>query len=722
MTKSFSFKEIFDNTFSIDGENIRISKIVIPIIQRDYAQGRMDPDIKRVRQRFLSALYDAITVKPIKLDFIYGNIDTEKDCILTPLDGQQRLTTLFLLYWYVAKKEKISKEEYSFLTKFSYETRYSARDFCEKLIEFDPTFTKKTVSEEIINQSWFPWEWKKDPTISSMLTMIDDIRDKFYNINDIWNKIDSSIQFFFLPIHDMGLTDELYIKMNSRGKPLSLFENFKAELEYEFKENSVIDYMEIINKIDKNWTDLLWQFKDEYNSIDNSFLHYFRFVCDVICYKNDDTPSGKNLDEIELIKEYFSAQDDDFVENVDLLVKYFDCWVNISKKIGIDNFFGKYISDIHENGKIILDKNKNLFEDILQNYGQMVENSKRRQFPLSRFILFYAFLIYCINIDAIAEKDFKRRIRIVNNLINNSEYEISNSTARTGGNRIPAILKQVDSIVLKGEINDSLGLNFNARQLSEEKEKLLWTNQNPELSNNLFELEDHKLLYGQISIIGLENYNLFNRFKNLFACDYGKVGMALLTIDNYSVGENSWRYQLGSVEPTSYSNLFHSDPKKSQNLKITLCKLLMLNNNFNDDYLNSMINDYIEKCEQNSLFDWRYYYLKYKEFRPGRFGKYCWNDQVNKPYEFDVIWSQLNLSENAYNPFLKAVDKKDKLSRSDFGRKIIDNNKYIVSNNEGFSVYSVDTNSLIDKITVQQDENGIDRENRIEKMINEYNY
>ena len=198
--------------------------------------------------------------------------------------------------------------------------------------------------------------------------------------------------------------------------------------------------------------------------------------------------------------------------------------------------------------------------------------------------------------------------------------------------------------------------------------------------------------------------------------------MALLTIDNYSVGENSWRYQLGSVEPTSYSNLFHSDPKKSQNLKITLCKLLMLNNNFNDDYLNSMINDYIEKCEQNSLFDWRYYYLKYKEFRPGRFGKYCWNDQVNKPYEFDVIWSQLNLSENAYNPFLKAVDKKDKLSRSDFGRKIIDNNKYIVSNNEGFSVYSVDTNSLIDKITVQQDENGIDRENRIEKMINEYNY
>lgn len=33
----------------------------------------------------------------------------------------------------------------------------------------------------------------------------------------------------------MGLTDELYIKMNSRGKPLTVFEHFKAELEREIR-------------------------------------------------------------------------------------------------------------------------------------------------------------------------------------------------------------------------------------------------------------------------------------------------------------------------------------------------------------------------------------------------------------------------------------------------------------------------------------------------------
>ena len=82
-----------------------LNKIVIPLIQRDYAQGRIDKDINRVRSRFLQALYRAVTGEPITLDFVYGDIDEEGT--MTPLDGQQRLTTLFLLHWYAAKKEKV---------------------------------------------------------------------------------------------------------------------------------------------------------------------------------------------------------------------------------------------------------------------------------------------------------------------------------------------------------------------------------------------------------------------------------------------------------------------------------------------------------------------------------------------------------------------------------------------------------------------------------------
>jgi uncharacterized protein with ParB-like and HNH nuclease domain len=81
--------------------------IQIPIIQRDYAQGRITAH--EIRDSFLDALlaYLEENKKHRDLDFVYGNqsneaIDDETKFI--PLDGQQRLTTLFLLHWYLAIK------------------------------------------------------------------------------------------------------------------------------------------------------------------------------------------------------------------------------------------------------------------------------------------------------------------------------------------------------------------------------------------------------------------------------------------------------------------------------------------------------------------------------------------------------------------------------------------------------------------------------------------
>ena len=83
---------------------LKENRIEIPIIQRDYAQGREDKE--EIRTNFLNALYQSIKEnKSIKLDFIYGsNIENA----FQPLDGQQRLTTLFLLHWYAATKDKVS--------------------------------------------------------------------------------------------------------------------------------------------------------------------------------------------------------------------------------------------------------------------------------------------------------------------------------------------------------------------------------------------------------------------------------------------------------------------------------------------------------------------------------------------------------------------------------------------------------------------------------------
>ena len=214
-TTLHSFMDIFETTIEDGDTSVQLNKIVIPLIQRDYAQGRIDKDINRVRSRFLQALYRAVTGEPITLDFVYGDIDEEGT--MTPLDGQQRLTTLFLLHWYAAKKEKISDDKYAFLSRFSYETRYSARYFCAELVKFMPSF-ETTLSADIKNQAWFPFDWKDDPTISSMLVMLDAIDERFKDVPDIWEQLENkAITFYFLPIRDMGLTDELF-RPGSYGK------------------------------------------------------------------------------------------------------------------------------------------------------------------------------------------------------------------------------------------------------------------------------------------------------------------------------------------------------------------------------------------------------------------------------------------------------------------------------------------------------------------------
>ena len=93
LNNQINFKQLLD----------RHGSVCIPIIQRDYAQGSEEE--KEVRKDFLQAILAALVKPegdpslPFNLDFIYGTVEEEKRFL--PLDGQQRLTTLFLLHWYL---------------------------------------------------------------------------------------------------------------------------------------------------------------------------------------------------------------------------------------------------------------------------------------------------------------------------------------------------------------------------------------------------------------------------------------------------------------------------------------------------------------------------------------------------------------------------------------------------------------------------------------------
>ena len=336
-------------------EFIRNNNIEIPIIQRDYAQGRLGRE--NLRKNFLCDLKKALDNEPpykdteMKLDFVYGSTENGR---LNPLDGQQRLTTLWLLHWYIALRAgELTDDNCAIFRKFSYETRISSREFCQHLCiphNFED-FDGCNIVGFITKQTWFYSAWQQDPTIQSMLRMlggtkitnkqnediIDGLEEVFYSISDgskeddnslsqvtfgdYWKKLTDGdscpIVFYNLPLRDFGLSDDLYIKMNARGKQLTSFENFKADLigyitnqaEDESLEGSVrAEWKKLIDpesgipiKIDTDWTDIFWKNKSKgltdnesktrkSNQIDEIYFAFFNrfFWNELFIAKNSD--------------------------------------------------------------------------------------------------------------------------------------------------------------------------------------------------------------------------------------------------------------------------------------------------------------------------------------------------------------------------------------------------------------------------------------------------
>lgn len=286
IARKISFWQLLDDT-----------NVVIPIIQRDYAQGRVG--FENLREKFLGSLLTALkTGEQLKLDFVYGSTNHQHQ--FYPLDGQQRLTTLWLLHWYIAYRlNKLTDSSIiDRLLHFSYETRSSSKQFCERLVKYGSKLmpqNQETISDAIMRQTWFPSFWRQDPTIQAMLRMlsgeqdnkIDGIEELFKLNNDylpkyweslISNSNECPIVFYKLDLENIGQSDDLYIKMNGRGKPLTDYENFKADLvkyliDQDWKELSDAENgLPIL--MDTTWTDFFWQYSQDGITLDDMMFGF----------------------------------------------------------------------------------------------------------------------------------------------------------------------------------------------------------------------------------------------------------------------------------------------------------------------------------------------------------------------------------------------------------------------------------------------------------------
>ena len=282
--------------------------ICIPRIQRDYAQGRTEPEPTQIRKTFLKDIFNALK-NDTKMDvnFIYGNIDVDGKKFI-PIDGQQRLTTLFLLHWYFASwSGKLDAGNIEILKRFNYETRFDTGGFCERLVTDVKVDLKKLVktgrklTDVVRDYYWYFSAYDHDATIRGMLIMLQEIHNTVKNLPDttIVDKFfealidpDGPISFLFMDIKNIGLTDEIYIKMNARGKALTRFENFKARLSSYLAKNDEAFSREFIRNINGTWSQFFWH--EEYRPVvedkenksnpkkatifDDQMMNLFRFI------------------------------------------------------------------------------------------------------------------------------------------------------------------------------------------------------------------------------------------------------------------------------------------------------------------------------------------------------------------------------------------------------------------------------------------------------------
>ena len=532
-------------------------KVVIPVIQRDYAQGRKGKEF--LRKSFLTQIKKSLEDPNNKttLDFIYGNL--ENDSFL-PLDGQQRLTTLWLVYWYVSLRAGMlsSDEIRKKLERFSYQTRASSCEFCkaicneknltnfEEYRKFNP---KNTIADFIKSQTWFFSSWNQDPTINSMLRTIggdnDNLEDnievlfKDADFEDFSEKLYSEnapIDFELMIINskDLPMSDDLYIKMNARGKALTNFENFKADLIGYIHSSDAFNvaapnapeltYKEYLpSQIDSCWTDAFWSVARKraekenikFNgNIDNIFFAFInRYVLNEICLNEqmrpDEFAAGSEKNQKRDFEKLFGISDKSKTADDSLIVyEDFDVYVKYLSFEKIKNLDHVFLIISEDNYKVLSSiksaLNFNNVDDQNSSYNFIPKEFVSSN--LKERVYFLAITLYLESTESAStfkEENFKKWMRVVKNLIENAVVE-SLPVMVTCMRQIEKLCQNPNEKDIY-EILNNLDDNFSSSQLGlqllEEKQKAQKILVEKDWESKIIEAENYSFFNGTIRFL-----------------------------------------------------------------------------------------------------------------------------------------------------------------------------------------------------------------------------
>ena len=640
MNPNYTLKELLDKY-----------SVVIPQLQRDYAQGR--DEAKELRERFLSQILGVLRSEEerLNLDFVYGYdkaLSPNHHPIFYPLDGQQRLTTLWLLHWYLLPSESLA-EEREWLLRFSYHTRSSSTRFCQLLVEHAVVDGLRLDVAAIKDQPWYRQSYNADATIAAMLGTLRTIKELVAPEERValWERLchQRALTFDVIDIkgEEFRLTDELYIKMNARGKQLTPFECYKADLtkalrkldnlgkpwSYKMGQLSYADYFAF--KVDNEWLDLFYNGK-----IDGLDKRMYGFIQNIakLCFFLDPENAEKNVNAFTYSDSVnvFSRRD-----NAYRLISILDLFERIQAKQPLRDFFATLTPSsrfLEEGGKDASASVKDLFRESCDKNASV------------NLVLLLALSHYMEKYQLVeATEELQDYLRVVRNLLweerqlDKMRYESNvriNSLLTYWGWIEPLASREqvLDAIKNSGEVF--------SKKLHQRVDFIL---KYPELKPLIGELEDHPLLAGQLGIFDLsKDANEFERqakaFKQIFDPAFytrkhtSKLIIRALVASGYPgvQGKNVW----GGYRDTWFFGgngrwstvLSIKEYEQSEQRKAIRQLLSQFAGGTGDtkERLQRIIDAYLES-EDAKRRGWRYYFVKYPEFYSGDTNFFAWDNR-----------------------------------------------------------------------------------------------
>ncbi len=314
-TGRYSLSQLLDND--------DIDQIIVPEIQRDYVWQKQNVEklfcsihtkfrqkvnvsldirnagikIEQHATDFLTTEYERLLFNT-RIGFIYAYYDRSDNRAFYLIDGQQRITTLFLMLLATALEAGQSARD-SFRKRFfknrcpklDYRVREGAHTFLVDFLDFVLENPDKDFATE--SPYYYSSEYSKDPTVKAILSNFKLLHSKIKELNEPATKfLDYLENFIEFNYFDTGLSEQgerLYLYMNSRGEALSSQEQIRPTL---INRSPAGDKLKA-GQLWEQWQDFFWEHRKKGNNADNGFSGFLKLA--VIIHQHYHSNTGNSI-------------------------------------------------------------------------------------------------------------------------------------------------------------------------------------------------------------------------------------------------------------------------------------------------------------------------------------------------------------------------------------------------------------------------------------------